>query len=143
MTSQRAIPQKCRTEPSNFVVLIWAFRKLTKPHLAPAVPPEGQRSVAWRLHVFLDIPASLELYPRRSAYRPCFPLRVGRCISFDIGRSSQISTAGLNPKYRGNQVREVVSIRPVYADYGPQWQEIAVPSHSRRIKTGRATAVQK
>ena len=139
MTSRRAIQQKCRTEPSNFVVLIWAFRKVTKPHLAPAVPPEGQRCVAWRLHVFLDIPASLELYPLRSAYRPCFPLRVGRCISFDIGRSSQISIT----KCRGNQVREVVSIRPVYADYGPQRQEVAIPSHSRRIKTGRATAVQK
>src|SRR5262245_17661686 len=28
-------------QPSNFVVLIWAFRKSTKPHLGPAVPPEG------------------------------------------------------------------------------------------------------
>jgi hypothetical protein len=40
-------------------------------------------------------------------------------------------------------IQEVVSIRPVYADYGPQRQEVAIPSHRGRIKTGRATAVQK
>jgi hypothetical protein len=35
------------------------------------------------------------------------------------------------------------SIRPIYADYGTQWQEVAVPPQHGRIKAGRATAVQK
>ena len=36
-----------------------------------------------------------------------------------------------------------VSIWSVYADYGTQWQEVAIPSQHWRIKTGRATTVQK
>jgi hypothetical protein len=35
------------------------------------------------------------------------------------------------------------SIRSVYADYGTQWQEVAISPQHRRIKAGRATAVQK
>jgi len=35
------------------------------------------------------------------------------------------------------------SIWSVYADYGTQWQEVAIPSQHGRIEAGRATAVQK
>jgi hypothetical protein len=35
------------------------------------------------------------------------------------------------------------SIRSVYADYGTQRQEIAIPPQYGRIKAGRATTVQK
>src|SRR5580704_10135899 len=33
------------------------------------------------------------------------------------------------------------SIRSIYADYGTQWQEVAIPPQHGRIKAGRATAV--
>ena len=35
------------------------------------------------------------------------------------------------------------SISSIYADYGTQWQEVAIPPQHGRIKAGRATAVQK
>ena len=35
------------------------------------------------------------------------------------------------------------SIRSIYADYGTQGQEVAIPPQHGRIKAGRATAVQK
>src|SRR5262249_62149172 len=35
------------------------------------------------------------------------------------------------------------SIRPIYADYGTQWQEVAIPPQHGRIKAGGAATVQK
>jgi hypothetical protein len=35
------------------------------------------------------------------------------------------------------------SIRSIYADYGTQWQEVAIPPQHGRIKASRATTVQK
>ena len=44
---------------------------------------------------------------------------------------------------RWGDSQEVTSIRSVYADYGTQWQEVAIPPKHGRIKAGRATAIQK
>src|SRR6516164_623622 len=40
-------------------------------------------------------------------------------------------------------IRTLLSIRSIYGDHGTQWQEAAIPPQHGRIKTGRATAVQK
>jgi hypothetical protein len=39
--------------------------------------------------------------------------------------------------------QDAASIRSVYADYGTQRQEVAIPRQHGRIEAGRAAAVQK
>ncbi|MGB9410648.1 MAG: hypothetical protein WCB26_05445, partial [Pseudolabrys sp.] len=42
-----------------------------------------------------------------------------------------------------SKVREAVSIWSIYANYGTQRQQVAIPPQHGRIKAGRAAAIQK
>jgi hypothetical protein len=60
-----------------------------------------------------------------------------------IGRREFAEAGGLmsygKPTLRMRGVAK--SIRSIYADYGTQWQEVAIPPQHGRIKAGRAAAV--
>ena len=58
---------------------------------------------------------------------------------------SPVAATGGHPLTAGtaSHFASTHSIRSIYADYGTQWQEVAIPPQHRRIKAGRATAVQK
>src|SRR5262249_40424735 len=69
------------------------------------------------------------------------PIDANECLLSGVKRSRRAEcpiVAALPPPRPGS-----ASIRSVYADYGTQRQEIAIPPQHGRIKAGRAPAVQK
>jgi len=59
--------------------------------------------------------------------------RLGRLVSYAKDKPP--------PKSDRGRAGVTKSIRSIYADYGTQRQQVAIPSHQRRIKAGRATAI--
>src|SRR5215467_6066332 len=64
------------------------------------------------------------------------------CLTDDTRVGRQLESSSCHSGMT-NRKLAVISIRSVYADDGSQRQEVAIPLRYWRIKTGRATAVQK